>query len=104
MALLVAQPASGDFAPEAADVAGDTVAYNKKQQLMVVNAGGTPVTVTVGSHATDSPPIGPSDLEVEVGAGKTRLIDISNRLFSTNNVVGWSYSGVSDVTVAVITF
>ena len=104
MALLDAQAASGDLTLEAADVAGDTVAYYKKQQLMVVNGGASPVTVTVGSHAVDSPPLGPSDLEVEVGAGKTRLIDISNRLFSNDNVVDWSYSAVTDVSVAVLTF
>lgn len=104
MALLVVQPVTGDITPVAGASGGDSVAHANKQRLMVVNGAGSAVTVTVTSNAPESPPQGPMDLEVEVAAGATRLIDISNRLYASNDVVTWTYSSETDVTVAVVGF
>jgi hypothetical protein len=107
MALLNAQPVSpaGSAVTYAAAAGGgDTFRpADDRALLLVVNGGGSPITVTIPSFASVSGLVTPART-VSVPAGATRAIPLLKRLYANpaNGLIDIGYSGVTSVTVAVI--
>jgi hypothetical protein len=82
---------------------GDTFANTGNERLMVVNGGGSPITVTIDSPNTcnfETSANAAHDLAVTVAAGATKILPALpvGRFGETATI---TYSGVTSVTVAV---
>lgn len=91
-----------DPTPAAAASGGDQFTNTGRQLLKVVNGGGSAVTVTVPAQVTCDQ--GSShNITNSVAAGATELMGpFTSRYTDTNGYTQITYSGVTSVTVAVI--
>lgn len=91
-------------AAAAADVAGDTFANTGKEQLHVINGGGSSINVTItttGTYNIGAVQYAIADVVVAVANGTTKAIGpFDTGLFGTT--VSVAYSAVTSVTVRVI--
>lgn len=87
----------------AADVAGDKFANNGRQFLVVKNGGASPITITVNSQKPCNYGFD-HDQEVSVDASGEKWIGPfdPNRFNDAEGNVNIAYSGVTSVTVAVV--
>lgn len=95
--------AGSSVAMAAADIGGDEVAYANGARLIVANASGSPISVTMVSEFTAALGIVAADNVVTVAAGETAVIPL-NSVYrdSSTSKVAWTYDDVTTVTVAVI--
>lgn len=110
MATLTVQ-AKSNAAPfvtfQAAGEYGDKVAHQSKLKLLVRNASGGPVLLTVKSEAVgnEAAGTGPLDWTETVPAAQMAVLDLSNTNFrkAGDGLVSWEYSAHADLFVAAIT-
>lgn len=97
-----------DLVGVAAAGGGDTFVNNGRELLHIKNASGAPITVTVVTPKTvDGQAVG--DLAVVVPAGATHLVgpfppDVYNDTGAVGGLVSLTYSGVTTLTVGVVSF
>lgn len=106
MATLSAQqitPAGTAVTYAAATGGGDRMPVGPTTFLHVKNGGGSSITATINSITPCSQGFD-HDLAVAVAAGADKMIGpIGERFRDTDNLAGITYTGVTTVTVAVIT-
>lgn len=95
-----------DLAGVAAAGGGDTFVNNGQEVLVIRNAGGSPITLTVATPALIDG-LAVSDLTASIGAGATRMVGpFPPAWYNDTGLAGGSvaltYSGVTSVTVAVV--
>jgi hypothetical protein len=84
---------------------GDKLTPDKDTMLMVLNGGGSAVTVTVVTPGTNQIGLNIDDVVVSVAAGATKLIGPFPAQFFANPADGLAsitYSGVTTVTVGAL--
>ena len=87
----------------AADVAGDKVAPSEHGAVLVTNASGVSVTVTVVVPGNTAYEVAAPDFTVVVPAGASRLIGpFGSDLSDTDGLVSLTYSAVASVTIAAV--
>lgn len=88
----------------AAAVGPDTAVPGQNTFLVVKNGGGAPITVTVDAPGTDDFGTANPDLVVSVVNATERWIPLRHaKLVQATGLVNITYSGVTSVTVAVLT-
>lgn len=113
MAALTVQPLTRasngvDLAGAAASVGGDTFSTTGREMLVVKNGSGAPITVTIATPIlVDN--LAVADLTATIGAGATRALGpFPPSTYADNGQPGGSvavsYSAVSSVTVAVVSY
>ena len=87
---------------------GDTIAHSGKEVIFVFNGGGAPITVTVTSQADNfGQTLTAHDITRSVAAGAWAIIgplEASKYKDPATGLLNLSYSGVTSVTVAVLSF
>ena len=88
----------------AADVAGDEFDAGNGVFLHVINDDVSPHTATVVSTFNAEPGVAPSDVDVTIPAGESRMIGPFSGVFTEKGTmpVSVTYDAVTSVTVAVI--
>jgi hypothetical protein len=88
----------------AASGGGDTAVPGQNSFLVVKNGGGAPVTVTIDVPGTDDFGNNNPDLAVAVANATERWIPLRHAKFvQSSGLINITYSGVTSVTVAVVT-
>lgn len=98
-----AQIAGTTYTTSAAAGGGDQVPVGLNNALLVINGGGSSITVTINDPNSTKYGLANPDPTVTVANGTTKLIGpFPQDLANSNGNVDITYSGVTSVTVAAI--